>query len=287
MGVLNRGQTRAGLVADQQKQRDRYRLYIDESGDHTYKLLDDPSHRYLALLGVWFRQADQYTAFADDLEKFKRDIFGPRPDKPVVLHRSAIINRKGPFGLLCRPDIQDKFDAGLLEIVARAQFKMVCVIIDKKRIPKEFHDRFNPYHRSLAALMDRYFDWLYLNNGVGDVMAESRGRLEDSLLKEEYRRGYARVSEVIDSENQLFNYGHRPMSLTSKDIKIQPKVANIAGLQLADLLAHPIKQAYLAENDLIPNAGESFGQRLYLAAKTKFNINDLNGTAEGYGKILI
>jgi len=50
--------------------RVRYRLYIDESGDHTYKLLDDTSHLYLALLGVWFRQVDDYTAFADDLERF-------------------------------------------------------------------------------------------------------------------------------------------------------------------------------------------------------------------------
>ena len=28
----------------------RYRLYIDESGDHTYNLLDEPEHRFLALL---------------------------------------------------------------------------------------------------------------------------------------------------------------------------------------------------------------------------------------------
>jgi len=47
----------------------RYRLYIDESGDHTYNLLDDPSHRYLALLGVWFRQADDYVAFQDKFRK--------------------------------------------------------------------------------------------------------------------------------------------------------------------------------------------------------------------------
>ena len=75
--------------------RTRYRLYIDESGDHTYKLLDDLSHRYLSLLGVWFRQVDHYTTFAEDLDRFKREVFGPRPDAPVVLHRSDIINRKG------------------------------------------------------------------------------------------------------------------------------------------------------------------------------------------------
>ena len=71
----------------------RYRLYVDESGDHTYNLLDNPGHRYLALMGVWFRQLDHYVAFAENLEQFKREIFGPRPDKPVILHRSDIINR--------------------------------------------------------------------------------------------------------------------------------------------------------------------------------------------------
>lgn len=275
-------------MGDQQRQQqDRYRLYIDESGDHTYKLLDDPSHRYLALLGVWFRVNDHYTTFADDLEKFKRDIFGPRPDKPVVLHRSDIINRKGPFGLLCRPETQVRFDAGLLEVVARAQFKMVCVIIDKKRVPAEFHDGFNPYHRSLAALMDRYFDWLYLNNSVGDVMAESRGGFEDRLLKEEYHRGYEAANRTIDMENQIFQYEIRKMPLTSKDLKIQPKVANIAGLQLADLLAHPVKQACLAEKGLIPEPGESFGRRLCVAARSKFNVSDLTGAVDLYGKILL
>ena len=44
----------------------RYRLYIDESGDHTYNKLDTVGHRYLALLGVWFRQSDDYLAFARD-----------------------------------------------------------------------------------------------------------------------------------------------------------------------------------------------------------------------------
>lgn len=109
----------------------RYRLFIDESGDHTYKLLDDPSHRYLALLGAWFQQDPYYIDFMDDLEKFKRDIFGPRPE-PIILHRSEIINRKGPFGILCNKNVRVRFDTGLLEVISRTRFKMVCVIIDKR-----------------------------------------------------------------------------------------------------------------------------------------------------------
>jgi len=31
---------------------DRYRLYIDESGDHVFRHLDEESHRYLCLLAA-------------------------------------------------------------------------------------------------------------------------------------------------------------------------------------------------------------------------------------------
>ena len=117
----------------------RYRLYLDESGDHTYNLLDEPSHRYLALLGVWFRQADHYVAFADNLERFKRGIFGPRPDKPVILHRSDIINRKGAFGILCNAEVRQRFDVELLEVIGRAVFRMVCVVIDKRTHSEKYN----------------------------------------------------------------------------------------------------------------------------------------------------
>ena len=258
----------------------RYRLYLDESGDHTYKLLDDPSHRYLALQGVWFRQPDDYTAFADDPERFKRDIFGPRPDKPVVLHRSDIINRKRAFGLLRDPGMQERFDAGLLEVVGRATFKMVCVVINKQEHLNRYRSPFHPYHYCLAAMLDRYGGWLNYKNAVGDVMAESRGKEEDLQLKEAYRRVYR-------SGTLMFGHEHHQRALTSQDIKIQPKVANIAGLQLADVLAHPVKQALLVEKGWIPESGDVFGKRVYEAAQRKFNLNEFRGQVEGYGKVFL
>ena len=93
------------LLSPGAKQRvPRYRLYIDESGDHTYKKLDDIGHRYLALLGVWFRQQKDYLEFVHELEQFKENLFGERPDSPVILHRTDIINRRGAFGILCNED---------------------------------------------------------------------------------------------------------------------------------------------------------------------------------------
>jgi len=85
----------------------------------------------------------------------------------------------------------------------------------------------------------------------------------------------------------MFRREHHQRALTSKDIKIQPKVANIAGLQLADVLAHPVKQACLAEKGWIPHLGEGFGKRMYEAVKWKLNFNELLGTVQGYGKVFL
>jgi hypothetical protein len=258
----------------------RYRLYIDESGDHTYNLLDDPSHRYLALLGVWFRQADDYLAFADDLEGLKREMFGPRPDNPVILHRSDIVNRKGPFGVLCDTDARKRFDARLLEVVGRARFKMVCVVIDKRAHLQKYTSPFHPYHYCLAAMLDRYSGWLNYKNAVGDVMAESRGKQEDLQLKQAYLR-------VYKSGTRMFGHEHHQRALTSKDLKMRPKVANIAGLQLADMVAHPVKLACLAEKGLLPPLGEVFGQRVFEAVRAKFNVHEVSGRVEGYGRVFL
>ena len=50
---------------------ERYRLYIDESGDHMFKKLAEPSHRFLCLIGSLFR-GREYKRFHDQLEQLKQ-----------------------------------------------------------------------------------------------------------------------------------------------------------------------------------------------------------------------
>jgi len=83
----------------------------------------------------------------------------------------------------------------------------------------------------------------------------------------------------------MFNHEHHQRVLTSKDVKLKPKTANIAGLQLADILAHPVKQALLVEKGMIPEPGENFGKLIYAGAKGKFNQNVWRGKVAGYGKV--
>lgn len=258
----------------------KYRLYIDESGDHTFNLLEDPSRRYLCLLGVWFKLRGEYERFAEDLEKFKKTIFGFRPDKPVVLHRSEIVNRKGAFGRLRDPGVEQAFNEGLLEIIRDAKFQMIRVIIDKKRYLDEYEFPYHPYLFCMAAMLERYCGWLKLKNSMGDVLAESRGKEEDHQLQRAYNQFYE------SGTMGQFGRRHHQSVLSSNKLKIKWKVANIAGLQLADVLAHPIKQAGLIEKGLAPDSGMVFGKRIYEVAVEKFFRND-HGQVEGYGKVFL
>lgn len=164
---------------------ERYRLYLDESGDHVFNYLEPPSHRYFCLLGCWFRNAD-YLVFHDRLEAFK--------------------------------------------------------------------------------------------NRCGDVLAESRGGREDHLLMDSYARVYAQGIWMSPA-------AHFQRALTSKQLKVKKKSENIAGLQLADLLGHPVRQAILQDEGLLPEGLAPFGARLMPVLERKLNRHLYDGRAEGYGKV--
>jgi hypothetical protein len=58
-------------------------------------------------------------------------------------------------------------------------------------------------------------------------------------------------------------------------------------LQLADVLAHPIKQACLAQRRLIPDPGDSYGRRLCEVVEEKFNRHEFRGEVQGYGTVFL
>jgi hypothetical protein len=67
---------------------------------------------------------------------------------------------------------------------------------------------------------------------------------------------------------------------------VKPKSANIAGLQLADVLAHPVRQEMLREADRITAPMSPFGERLAAVIWPKFNRHFYRGRVWGYGKVL-
>jgi hypothetical protein len=262
-----------------------YRLYIDESGDHNYYDYKKPEHniagkRYLSLLGMAISQSERERASAE-FDSLKKKHFSFDPDDPIILHRSAIINKKGPFYVLQEATKEREFNEDLMQFMNTLHCVLILVIIDKKRhIEKCGKLAFHPYHFSLTALLERYCGYLNFWNYRGDVLAEKRGGKEDRALAHEYRCRYEQGTYYYDAP--FFQ-----RALTTAELKLKDKRSNIMGLQVADLLAHPCKQQFLRELNKIEEQPDEFGVKLYDSIKYKFNTQIYKGTVKGYGKVFI
>ncbi len=263
--------------------RRKFRLYVDESGDHSFRAMAGAEwrKRYLCLFGCIFETRYYEPTFCAAIIQFKRTHFGGDPDDRVILHREDIVQKRPPFDCLQDEERQNAFNSDLLALIKKTQFTAIAVVIDKYTSQsKNFGPLpFDPYHVALLAMMERYCGLLQFLKACGDVLAEGRGGNEDKQLKAAFRTVYnagTRFHEPKFFQNVL----------TSKELKIKPKAHDIAGLQLADMLAHPVKQHILSERGIAP-APFGFSASMANLVGNKYNRRYANDQIDGYGKIVL
>lgn len=259
-----------------------YRLYIDEVGNHDLSHPEDENERFLSLTGVIIDAEYCLRSFNPSFEEIKRIFFAKDPDEPIIFHRKDIMNKRPPFQALRDPYIEKRFNETLLSSLSNWEYQVITVVIDKKAHTKKYQVwHFHPYHYCLSVLLERYVLLLQRGGNTGDVMVESRGKIEDIKLEESFEGLYKRGTSNI-SMSKFQSY------LTSSRLKIKPKSANICGLQLADLLAHPSRREILIDHGLIIKERNVFGDQITeILRKSKYNRNNITGKMEGYGKKLL
>ncbi|MBI2166551.1 MAG: DUF3800 domain-containing protein [Chloroflexi bacterium] len=243
-----------------------YRVYIDESGDHSYKGLDDLSRRYLGLTGVVVLKARYNPYIPNSLESLKIRYFNYDSDNPPILTRKSLIERKSAFGVLRDNKTNAAWEEELLSFLSALPMQVFTIVKDKKEHFDRYADAsWNPYDYSLKVLLNRIRGWLKLRKATADIMPESRGTTEDNQLLASYislrteDSVYATAAEckaVFPNERLLF----------------KRKDQNIAGLQIADLIAAEQKLLTVQEKGrpLPRNIGE-FGEKVNKAIEGKVN----------------
>lgn len=243
---------------------EKYRIYIDEVGNSDLGSSENPNHRYLSLTGVVVGLSFVKTKLQPELEELKTEFFESHPDDPVVLHRKELLAAQYPFEPLHNPQVRSRFNARLLQLLSEWDYTLITVCLDKKTHKDTYSTwRYDPYHYCLAILLERYVFFLTQNNARGDVMAESRGGHDDKRLKESYSR-------LFDNGTDFVGAGQVQAVLTSRELKAKPKSANIAGLQLADIVAHPSRNEVLVENKVPGIRQAPFGLQIAERLQSKY-----------------
>ena len=255
-------------------------MYIDEVGNASLKASENPNSRYLSLCGVAFELSYVAETVFPSIASLKASYFASHPDEPVILHRKELVNKRYPFESLRNREVQESFDQDLLHLLRKLNYTVVTVVIDKlEHLRKYTAWSFDPYHYCLRVLVERYVLWLREIGGVGDVMAESRGGKEDRRLKDSFHRLYRTGTEFLEPKS-FSAY------LTSSQLKMKLKSNNIAGLQVADLLAHPSYKSTLARFLNEPLARNFGGQIAAILEESKY-YRSPDGRIEGYGRKLL
>jgi hypothetical protein len=256
----------------------KYRLYIDEVGNpDTGVSLRNPNHRYLSLTGVIFGLEYVKDYISPTLEELKSEYFGHHPDTPVILHRKELVNRKYPFHVLEDSKVEKSFNNHLLGLIKSFDYMALTVVIDKWEHVQRYQEwHRHPYHYCLMVLMERYARWLERRGAVGDVMAEARGKKEDKRLSREF-------AHIWEYGTLYVRPDRLQARLTSRQLKVEPKTSNVAGLQFADLLAHPSYKAVLChhEHERLP---DNFGGRIATILEDAKYDRSPYGQVDGWGR---
>ncbi len=255
----------------------KYRLYVDEVGNSDLEASEHPNHRYLSLTGIMVELSYVESVLFPALEQLKRRFFASHPDDPVVLHRKELVNKKPPFQSLLDPVVEAAFNRDILNLLATLDYIVFTVVIDKLEQKTRYTTwRYDPYHYCLAVLVERYVRCLERKGAMGDVMAESRGGKEDTRLKRSFERIYSDGTEFVAPA--LIQ-----AQLTSKQLKVKLKSANIAGLQLADLIAHPSYRAVCCYHSR-QALSDNFGGKIAAILEQSKYYRSPSGRIEGWGR---
>ncbi len=253
-----------------------HRMYVDEVGNHDLKACQDPNHRYLSLTGVIFRLDYVDSVVAPELEALKRRHFKAHVDEPIILHRKELVNRNYPFNCLREPGREDAFNSDLLNLLTHLDYRVVTAAIDKlEHVTRYPVWQYHPYHYCQAVLVERFAMWLNRRYCTGDVYGESRGRNEDKALKNAFRFIYNNGTDWVKKEEIQ-------RAIIEKEIKLKRKGDNIAGLQIADLIAHPSFKAMLARRRKEAPPATFGGKVAQILEKAKYDRSS-SGKIEGWG----
>jgi len=205
-----------------------YIAFIDECGDHTLELIDKDFPLFLLATTV-IRRADYAKQVIPAIGQLKLKYW---VHEGVNLHSRDIRKAKGPYGFLQVPEMRTAFMNELSDLMMSLPYTLFVSAVRKDHHKNRYGARaVNPYDLVLEFTLERLMHFVE-STGVQELpfVAEARGRKEDNTLERCFYRFMSEGTDYIHASR----FRQVRCSLVFRN-----KFDNIAGIQLADLCAHP------------------------------------------------
>jgi hypothetical protein len=230
-------------------------LFLDESGDHSLAKID-AQYPVFTLCGVMMDERYHQDVATARLDAFKKELFGTNK---IVLHTADFTRNKSGFEAMSQHEFRARFFTGLQILLIGLDFKIVACVVKKQAHLKKYGlNALDPYLLSLSVLVERFI--FECGSNGGSIVAEARDATLNNAL------------ELAFLDLKISGTTYIPATKIKRRIHnfaIREKRENIAGLQVADVVATPIGRhvlgkatypAYCEQGDFYSILGAKFRQ---------------------------
>jgi hypothetical protein len=244
-------------------------LFLDESGDHSLSKVD-PQHPVFVLCGILMDENYHQTTATLALNSFKQSLFG-RTD--IILHTLDFTRNQSGFEEMKNHEFRERFFDGLRGLIQQLEFKIVaCAIKKQEHLSRYGLNAIDPYILSLSVLLERFV--FECGSKQGTVVAESRDRTLNNALELAFLDLKIRGTRYLSATK---------VAQRIQNLAIRKKSENLAGLQLADVVATPIARHVLGK---VTYPKYSQGGDFFSVVHPKFR-RDRQGNYEGMGLVVL
>lgn len=214
-----------------------YHLYIDECGDQNLNSFS-PTFPIFTLCGVLVRD-DKVSLLEEQVKALKQEFWG---DRQIILHSRDIRKCQNGFEILFDLDVKRRFYEAVNTLLGQRDIYVIvsCSILKEPYI-RQFGRLNDVYGQSLSFVLERAIFCVdnQCPDGDGRIAAivERRGKREDKNLQGYYQRLQGKGTYWVTSER---------MKSRINGLAFRWKSEDIAGLQLADLIAYPLTRHILS-----------------------------------------
>lgn len=201
-------------------------MFLDESGDHSLDKIDK-SYPMFVLAGCIFDMENYTSVVEQEVNKLKLKYFRK---SNIILRSYDIRKQKGEFRSLINKKTRDEFNEDLAKIISSLDYKIIAAAIRKDRLKDRYFDPHNPYHLCFKFILERAVMFLGRSKEQMILRIESRETHNDQKLADEYEK-FRNSSHKLFSSTEIQN--------KFLDLSFNQKTQNIAGMQIADLIAYP------------------------------------------------
>lgn len=239
-------------------------MFLDESGDHNLAVID-PLYPLFVLGGVIMEADYVRDVLTPRVAAFKRGLFG---GNRIILHTADIVRNRHGFERLKDTAFRAEFYMQLNALMADLDYQVVaCAIRKDLHLSRFGMAALDPYLMSLDILVERFcMDIGDVEDG-GLIVAERRGPTLDHELELAWLNLKIQGTRFVRAKH--LERRIQALSLKGKD-------ANLAGLELADLVVTPIGRHVLGKPD----------KEDYAIVQRKFR-RSLSGRVDGYGLVVL